>query len=238
MTRSSRSQESTTTSPCWHMTMNSMRPYLPALGIVFAGAVTVCALCMPMLRHGAGTSHPTLPATTPWDTSVTPQTAAASVRPDDPMITVLSRRIQALESRQPRADDSSSPPQRRQRSEAEIDEARATFHQTHWVDRFNTEGRDAAWAEKTERSVHDEIARTLGSVGAARLLDVACHSTMCAANVEWSSFASVADDARKLAEHAIREHCVKELAYPQPDDTTAPYQATLYLDCEGDRIGT
>ncbi|HEY1693368.1 MAG TPA: hypothetical protein VGG39_14475 [Polyangiaceae bacterium] len=150
---------------------------------------------------------------------------------DDPRVADLESRLRALEERVPPeapAGPSAVVPSAGTQEEAE---RASTLAHERWVDRFRGEGADPSWAPSAQASLQSEL-HDLGEQVGARVQAVECRTTLCAAEVEWSSFAAVGRSSAELVQHGYTENCAKTIYTPPPDDPTAPYHATLFFDCE------
>lgn len=79
-----------------------------------------------------------------------------------------------------------------------------------------------------------EIAQT----SSFELVQTECRTTSCLATMQWPTYGKAQAEWRKLLHHGYQANCSREITLPEPSDETAPYQATLVLDCEGWRAET
>jgi hypothetical protein len=154
---------------------------------------------------------------------------------DDLRAQVLETRMAQLEERiahdagpsvqvPPRADDASP----------EDETAAEERRHAKWVQRYESERADPAFSATAARSLRTDL-RPLAEAAGFQITDVDCRTTMCAAKLEWPTFAGVRQAARDLVIHTYHTNCAKELHFPPPEDPTQPYGATLFFDCESFR---
>jgi hypothetical protein len=151
---------------------------------------------------------------------------------EDNRLVLVEERLRALERR---ATDQVAPAQQPKTpaepasAEEEVAiEARA--HQK-WISRFEQERPDPAFAPSASRSLRADF-DSLATGAKFRTVDVDCRTTMCAATLEWSSYADVRQSTNDIMGHGYDINCAKEIYFPPPDDIQKPYQATVFLDCE------
>jgi hypothetical protein len=71
------------------------------------------------------------------------------------------------------------------------------------------------------------------------LVAAECRTQMCRATLQWDSYGAALKTGAQLAERAIPGlNCVKSIWLKEPDNPSAPYSSSLFLDCNEQRAGT
>jgi hypothetical protein len=94
------------------------------------------------------------------------------------------------------------------------------------------EGIDPAWAGKVNGLVSADLDQMAGA-GHFRAVHVDCRTTSCMAVLEWERFDQARESMEAIARFPYQANCARALSTPEPDDPAAPYQARLFLRCEG-----
>jgi hypothetical protein len=192
------------------------------LGVILGAAVVALAV------------RRTLPNThTPAETPPSAGTPADLPTSYDPRVDDLARRVAAFESRAKSAPSvvpamSGSPAEMPAPSDAET---RAREAREEMIKRFASEGTDRGWAPRASVSFQRDL-KELGATLGVTADNVTCHTTMCSAELEGSSFEAVARSAKSFVQAKYSMNCSKTLFFPPPDDPEAAYRTTLYFDCE------
>jgi hypothetical protein len=154
----------------------------------------------------------------------------------DPRVSEIEQRIQALEAR-PSGEHPANParPAVSPRPSDEDARQRAERNHARFGDRFVQEQVDPAWGASTSKSLANEFGRLGQSMG-FKAISVECHTTMCAAELEWPNSESAARGARAVVEHMYSQNCARTIYRPPPTDD-GPYHVTMYMDCERARTG-
>jgi hypothetical protein len=150
----------------------------------------------------------------------------------------LKRRVAEFETREG-ADDASAPEHSPAATPAPIDveaenKAIRTRHEEMRT-RHANEARDGAWARDEETSFTSALA-PLATRGGYKLVGVDCRTTLCTADLEWSSYGDASKYYRD-ALHVDVPGCESAILLEPPADGSAPYRATARYDCEGSRTG-
>lgn len=90
---------------------------------------------------------------------------------------------------------------------------------------------DPAWGPATGSLVRSDL-ETLAESSAFKVVEADCKTTTCAGTLEWPSFGAASSEWRNVLHHSFRANCSREVTLPDPADETAPYRATIVLDCE------
>ena len=96
---------------------------------------------------------------------------------------------------------------------------------------------DRAWAGRVAPSLQSDLlllaasdAGNLFRVGA-----VECKTTSCAAPLSFPSFQAAADSASLLLHSPYSQRCGTTVFLPEPADRAAPYELTMFFECEETR---
>jgi hypothetical protein len=90
---------------------------------------------------------------------------------------------------------------------------------------------DPAWAGKTSAMLKSDLAEVAQS-SSFEVVETECKTTSCVATMKWATYGKAQAEWRKLLHHGYQANCSREITLPEPSDQSAPYQATLVLDCE------
>jgi hypothetical protein len=103
------------------------------------------------------------------------------------------------------------------------------------VARLEREGSDPHWSPGATASFKSDLGKTQAIQTGAVVKDVTCGTTMCAAQIAWNDYASAKKDYKSLLTEKYDLNCKRTVYVPPPDDPSAAYSATLFLDCESFR---
>ncbi len=90
---------------------------------------------------------------------------------------------------------------------------------------------DPAWGPATSTLVRQDL-ETLAGSSSFKVVEAECKTTSCAGTLEWPNFGAAASEWRKVLHAGFQANCSREVTLPDPADETAPYRATIVLDCE------
>ena len=102
------------------------------------------------------------------------------------------------------------------------------------VRRYEEESVDPTFAPAAVKTLRSALSK-LGESSSFRTVSVDCKTTLCVADLEWSSYQAVIDEARNLAMYDFDLKCRKFVYHPPPDDPHGAYRASLVLDCNPSR---
>jgi hypothetical protein len=108
-------------------------------------------------------------------------------------------------------------------------------------DRVRTESIDHAWAPGAEESFTRELDRIAGALasdaGTFSVRDVSCKTTMCLAQLDWTSAVAARRAGEHIALARYGENCAVFLLGPPPAvlDRDDAFQQEVYFDCSAGR---
>jgi hypothetical protein len=98
---------------------------------------------------------------------------------------------------------------------------------------FGAEPTDPGWGPTTAAHLNDKLTE-LGKKNGTRLSDVACHSTICVAKLEWTSYAEATATYAEFIHDTFDLSCAQRILLEPPEASSVgkPYQADLIFDCD------
>lgn len=217
--------------------MNDERPRTrPSPMLVVAMGISTAALGLALLDHIK--PSPANPQLSP--------SAAAAMMADPARLPAAQdiERVRRLERRVAELSSSSKVEEPAPRSAPEaaepLDPETARREETLWwegvLKTHDQQGRDAAWAPKTEELFHADLA----AVAAGRRFEateIGCRTSSCAVTLKWPSYDrdEIRKDASFVAGHSYQENCATSISVPPPEDPSLPYQAKIVFDCARSR---
>lgn len=102
--------------------------------------------------------------------------------------------------------------------------------------RLNSEGSDPEWSPAAMTTFSGDLLAT-STRGGFDIVSLDCRTTMCAATLQWATYADALSNYTRVLHSSYRENCAVALHVPEPEARGAKYQAKVYFDCEQSRSG-
>lgn len=102
------------------------------------------------------------------------------------------------------------------------------------LSRIDQEPVDPSWARDKESALSSHI-QSLAQRAGFRLLQAQCKTRSCSATMEWTSYADAMKHYSVVLHETSQSQCRRKIMLPEPENPSAPYQATIVLDCARER---
>jgi len=105
------------------------------------------------------------------------------------------------------------------------------------LEKHATEGVDPAWSREATAALAADLGRFAdANTNKFRVGRVDCRTTTCTAEIEWPSFKDALQTFQAVVLDPIDMKCTQQITLPdEQKDTTSPYLATAFFDCEESR---
>lgn len=104
------------------------------------------------------------------------------------------------------------------------------------IDQHRNEPVDPSWAPQARDQFRNHF-QAQGNAHGFTVVDVACKTTTCTAEIEWPSYDAALAGAAKLRGEREPMNCNVASFTPEPENTAKPYRQQLWYGCEDDRAG-
>jgi hypothetical protein len=152
--------------------------------------------------------------------------------PSQDPIDELRDRMARLEQR-PAAPGAPRPSEIPEPSFEELKAATIRQHQDR-IQTHKQQTSDPSWGPATGALLRRDLT-ALAESSSFSVVEADCRTTSCTGTVEWPSYGNALAEWRRLLHHPYEPGCSRAITLPEPADTSAPYQATVVLDCEAAR---